>query len=147
MADSKVSALPNKATLDGTELVMIVDDPSGTPTSKRTTAQAIADLGDVKMLALGASQTGTNDPTYLEFGNNSGFNILVFQRNSTGNYGIILDGPIDHQKTAVIVSGVRGFAKGYAIVGNEMTILTYNTSNVAADAILSSTQIIILFFQ
>lgn len=43
MANQKVSALSNKSSLAGTEYVMIVDDPAGTPTSKRTTVKGIMD--------------------------------------------------------------------------------------------------------
>lgn len=35
MADSKVSQLPALALINGNDLILIIDDPSGTPTSKK----------------------------------------------------------------------------------------------------------------
>lgn len=43
MADTKVSALTS-ATPVGTDELYLVDDPGGTPSSKRATAQSVADL-------------------------------------------------------------------------------------------------------
>lgn len=51
MSDKKVSQLTAKATLDGTEILHVVSDPSGTPVDRKATAQAIADLVTVPALA------------------------------------------------------------------------------------------------
>ena len=44
MADKKITQLDAKAVLDGTEQIVVVHDPAGSPITKRSTAQALADL-------------------------------------------------------------------------------------------------------
>lgn len=50
MADTKVSALTS-ATPVGTDLLYIVDDPGGTPSSKKVTVQSVVDLTPVSSVA------------------------------------------------------------------------------------------------
>ena len=42
MADKKVTALDALAELNSVDLFLVVDDPSGTPTSKKVAAAAIS---------------------------------------------------------------------------------------------------------
>lgn len=108
MADQKVTALTAKTTLVGTELVYIIDDPAGTPTSKKATTLAVANLAG-KMYSAAVSQTGTDAPTILEFHNTSGLTVAAFY-NSVGNYAFIFTGyVVDREQTAISMSGTRGF--------------------------------------
>ena len=65
MADSKLSALTETVAIDGTELVYVVEDPSGTPVSRRVTvANLLASLAlelPVSILSFGAVGNGTTD--------------------------------------------------------------------------------------
>lgn len=153
MADSKVSALTNKAILDGTELLMIVDDPAGTPTSKRTTAQAVAALLagiGIPVYAIKVAQSGVNNPLKTDFYNNSGLSILDFSRSQAGVFDLqfSFDWVIDKDKTVILHSGHKaGTVRCNMSVDNLLTITTTDNSNVAADGILNSTYIVVLFFQ
>lgn len=51
MADSKVSQLSTIGTLDVNDLLYVVDDPSGTPASRKTTVGAVIALGHYVQLA------------------------------------------------------------------------------------------------
>ena len=55
MADSKITALPELTTVAGGDLVAIVDDPSGTPTSKKITKANL-----VKNIAVSDLANGTD---------------------------------------------------------------------------------------
>jgi len=57
MADAKITDLTNKTTLDGTENVVIVDDPSGTPITKKSTIQDISNLATVINAQTGTAYT------------------------------------------------------------------------------------------
>ncbi len=70
MADKKVTALTAATSVAAEDLFMVVDNPSGTPVSKRVTAQNLfgavpSDLAIVagKNLRLTSSTPDTNNPT------------------------------------------------------------------------------------
>lgn len=66
MADTKLSALTEDASLTGTELVYVVDDPTGTPASKKTTIGDLKTFMGVPVKATGAEvDTGTDDDKFL----------------------------------------------------------------------------------
>lgn len=149
MADSKVSALVNKATLDGTELVMIVDDPAGTPTSKRTTAQAVASLVGKKnypFYAALVTQTGTSAPVITDpYTNVTGLTMSPAYV-GVGSFTLTQSGSFINNsvRTRVtfkqLIATVPGFVEAHYTTGfpqNKITLKTFNTSFVAANDILA----------
>ena len=70
MADTKTTALTNKATLATTDLVYLVSDPSGVPTSMKATVQAIinAMLADGSALLQHVSFAASDETTALTVG-------------------------------------------------------------------------------
>lgn len=86
MADTKISALTNKAVLDGTELIPIVDDPSGTPVTKRTTAQAIAALGGLGVSFAIGSQVGDLIPITITFDQDFPATLIYFANSNTSQF-------------------------------------------------------------
>lgn len=136
MANQKLSELTNKSTLDGTELVMIVDDPSGTPTSKRTTAQAIAALVGYKEYVAMLRQTGTSAPTVTVLKNTlSG--TPVWTRVTTGQYRATLAAAFPNPKTVCIPGSLPSGDSVFAQRINDNTIEVYTTSGgVASDELL-----------
>ena len=81
------------AELDGDEIVVVLDDPTGTPVMKSTTAQAIADLGGVGYLEYVAilTQVTTNHPV-ASVVRNVLSGIPAWTRVSAGNYKTELAG-------------------------------------------------------
>jgi len=66
MADTKLSALTADAEITGTELVYVVDDPAGTPTSKKTTVGDLKTFMGIPVKATGAEvNTGTDDAKFV----------------------------------------------------------------------------------
>jgi len=66
MSDTKLTELEADASLTGTELVYLVDDPSGTPASKKTTVADIKTFIGVPVKATGAEvDTGTDDAKFV----------------------------------------------------------------------------------
>jgi hypothetical protein len=61
MADKKVTALDALTTVAADDLLLIVDDPSGTPTSKKVTAANLATYTSTGLATL-ASPTFTGTP-------------------------------------------------------------------------------------
>lgn len=140
MADSKVSDLTNKPTLDGTELVMIVDDPSGTPTSKRTTAQAIAAWGGVKEYIATLSQSGTAAPVANVLKNTLG-GTPTFARTSAGSYTMTLTGAWTSGKTVIlpgtIPAGISGGTVALVeIVRESANVIRIRTGDAFASTLL-----------
>lgn len=88
------------------------------------------------------TQTSTNDPTVIEMPLNNQIGTITWVRTGVGVYTGTISGNYPSMSVQII-SGVRGFAKISQTVSNVMEIRTYNTSNAAADGILTDTSVIL----
>lgn len=131
MADQKISALTAKTPLTGTELIPIVDDPSGTPTSKKTTAQDIADLaGGGGAWELVAYYTGTAIPTTvvtgLDLATDLRYKVLIqIEPTNSGNLA---------QNYYLRINGITGATYNYMSKYDRNGNGTYATAGTAANA-------------
>lgn len=55
MADSTLAALTAATSLDGDELLYLVDDPSGTPADRKVTAKLLSGMGVIAQTTLGSA--------------------------------------------------------------------------------------------
>ena len=139
MAKEKISELTAAATLDGTELVPVVQDGE----TVRTTTQDIADLGGASYLKYVAllTQTGTDAPTAIVLENTLG-GTVVWTRSEAGVYAGTLSGVFTENKTAIFLGAAVGniIQYGFWDSTNFISLLT-TEGGVAADEKLYLTPI------
>ena len=139
MAKEKISELTAAATLDGTELVPVVQDGE----TVRTTTQGIADLGGASYLKYVAllTQTGTDAPTAIVLENTLG-GTVVWTRSEVGVYAGTLSGVFTENKTAIFLGAAVGniIQYGFWDSTNYILLLTME-GGVAADEKLYLTPI------
>lgn len=139
MAKEKISELTAAATLDGTELVPVVQDGE----TVRTTTQGIADLGGASYLKYVAllSQTGTDAPVPTVLENTLG-GTVVWTRDDVGVYIGTLAGVFTENKTAIFLGAAAGNIIQYGFWDSTNYILLLTTEGgVAADEKLYLTPI------
>jgi len=139
MAKEKISELTAAATLDGTELVPVVQDGE----TVRTTTQDIADLGGASYLKYVAllTQTGTGAPTAIVLENTLG-GTVVWTRSEVGVYAGTLSGVFTENKTAIFLGAAVGNIIQYGFWDSTNFILLLTTEGgVAADEKLYLTPI------
>ena len=139
MAKEKISELTAAATLDGTELVPVVQDGE----TVRTTTQDIADLGGASYLKYVAllTQTGTDAPTAIVLENTLG-GTVVWTRSEAGVYAGTLSGVFTENKTAIFLGAAVGNIIQYGFWDSTNYILLLTTEGgVAADEKLYLTPI------
>ncbi len=134
MAKEKISELTAAATLDGTELVPVVQDGE----TVRTTAQDIADLGGggasyLKYVAL-LTQTGTEAPTEIIL-ENSLSGAITWTRSDIGVYVGTLEAEFTIEKTFVMCPFAGG---GY---GYANTVDTVGITSPEGDGVIELTPI------
>lgn len=133
MANKKISELTAAATLDGTELVEVVQSGANV----QTTTQEIADLGGgggasyLKYVAL-LSQSGTDAPVATVLENTLG-GTVVWGYASVGNYTATLSNAFTDNKTAVLLSGNGGLLGSSINSTSQITIQSYNSGGDAED--------------
>jgi hypothetical protein len=86
MADSKISALSAVATLAGEDLIAIVDDPSGTPVSKKAT---ISQISQVTLPGVTTAMGAASATAGLKFGSGGA---SIDDYNSDGRLGFNVGG-------------------------------------------------------
>ena len=120
MADSKITALPELTTVAGGDLVAIVDDPSGTPTSKKITKANL-----VKNIAVSDLANGTDGE--LITWNSSGVASAV----PVGTATNVLTSNGAGQAPTFQAAGGSGNTFGRAVMTSDQSV---NNSTTFADA-------------
>ena len=132
MADVKISALGSISAVAGEDLVAIVDDPSGTPASRKATITQIATFINTGAITAGSTTTFTNKTIDAEGTGNSISNIDVANLKS-GVLDTDLSSVSSSDDTIASAKAVKAYVDAQILTEDTLTELNDTTITSVGD--------------